>query len=124
MTTRTGLFSVGGRPLAGILKQARLKIATFHRFVFGIILNQLSDCDQCLIDMDDDERVAIIEQPDDSMLAIRQSELLAVIRQSELLAMAGPAESVLMPKVPSQHLLPMAQENSRNSDGLFPSMCG
>ncbi len=43
MTERTGLFSVGGRPLAGILKQARLSIATFHRFVFGIILNQFSD---------------------------------------------------------------------------------
>ncbi len=25
-------------------------------------------CDQCLVDMDDEERVAIIEQPDGSML--------------------------------------------------------
>ncbi len=39
MTTRTGLFLVGGRQRAGILKRSRPKIATFHRFVFGIILN-------------------------------------------------------------------------------------
>ncbi len=47
-----------------------------------------------------------------------------LIRQSELLLKAGPAESVLMQKVPSQHLLPIALENSKSSDGLLPSMCG
>jgi hypothetical protein len=45
MTVQTGLFSVGGSlpVLAGILKQEQLKISTFHRFVFGIMLNQLND---------------------------------------------------------------------------------
>ncbi len=53
-------------------------------------------CDQRLVDMDDDELVAIIEQPDGSML----DTPVQVARNG------GPPESVLMPKVPSPPLLP------------------
>jgi hypothetical protein len=71
-------------------------------------------CDQRLVEMDDDERVAL-----SSSLTVP-----CLIRQSELLAMAGPAQSVRMQKVQNLHLLPIAQENSRSSDGLLPSMSG
>ena len=67
-------------------------------------------CDYCFVDMDDDGHVVVIEQPDGAMLA-------------ELLAIAGPAESVLMPKVRSPHLLPIAQENSSSGEWLLASMC-
>jgi hypothetical protein len=50
--------------------------------------------DQRLVDMDDDDLVAIIEQPDGSML----DTLVWVARK-------GPAEFVQMPKVASPHLL-------------------
>ena len=43
MAAQTLLFSLCSRPRACILKLARLKIATFHGFVFGTILIQLSD---------------------------------------------------------------------------------
>ncbi len=71
-------------------------------------------CDQRLVDMDDDKRVAIVEQPDGSML----DTPVRVARNGG----AGPVR--LMPKVRNPHLLPIEQENSRSSDGLLPSMCG
>ena len=54
-------------------------------------------CDLRLVDIDEEELVAVIEQPDGSMLDT----------PVPVAAMAGPAESVLMPKVPSLHLLPI-----------------
>ncbi len=68
-------------------------------------------CDQRLVDMDDEERVAIVQQPDGSML----DTPVPVARNGG----AGPVCS----KVPSPHLLSIAQENSRISDGLLQSVC-
>ncbi len=98
MTARIGLFSIGGLLWAGILKWVRQKLAPVHRFVFGIILNQLSDLDQRIVDMDEEELVAIIKQPDRSIL-----DTPARVARN-----CGPAESVLTPTVPSQHLVPIA----------------
>ncbi len=71
-------------------------------------------CDQRLVDMDDDERVAIVEQPDGSML---DTPVRVACNGG-----AGPVRSNAQSS--KQHLLPIAQENSRSSDGLLPSMCG
>ncbi len=71
-------------------------------------------CDQRLVDMDDDEHVAILEQPDGSMLYTP----VLVARNGG----AGPARSNAEGSKSTSAF--DRAGNSRSSDGLLPSMCG
>ncbi len=75
-------------------------------------------CDLRLVDMNEEELVAIVEQPDGSML----DTTVQVARNGGASPLRSNAEGSKSTSA-ADDLLPITQENSRSSDGLLPRMC-